>query len=67
MRSVSYTHLDVYKRQIQLWLDELSQDYVCSTMIYKEAFDHEYDTPKDWKKLIPKQDIIKFRMIRGDY
>ena len=34
---------------IQLWLDELSQDYVCSTMIYKEAFDHEYDTPKDWE------------------
>lgn len=34
---------------IQLWLDELPQDYVCSTMIYKEAFDHEYDTPKDWE------------------
>lgn len=34
---------------IQLWLDELSQDYVCSIMIYKEAFDHEYDTPKDWE------------------
>lgn len=30
-------------------LDELPQDYVCSTMIYKEAFDHEYDTPKDWE------------------
>ena len=25
------------------------QDYVCSIMIYKEAFDHEYDTPKDWE------------------
>ena len=34
---------------IQLWLDELSQDYVCSIMIYKEAFDHEYDMPKDWE------------------
>ena len=34
---------------IQLWLDELLQDYVCSIMIYKEAFDHEYDTPKDWE------------------
>lgn len=34
---------------IQLWLDELSQDYVCSTMIYKEAFDYEYDTPKNWE------------------
>jgi predicted P-loop ATPase len=34
---------------IQLWLDELSEDYVCSTMIYKEAFSHEYDTPKDWE------------------
>lgn len=34
---------------IRLWLDELSQDYVCSTTIYKEAFDHEYDTPKDWE------------------
>ncbi len=33
---------------IQLWLDELSEDYVCSIMIYKEAFHHEYDTPKDW-------------------
>ena len=34
---------------IQLWLDELSEDYVCSIMIYKEAFHHEYDTPKDWE------------------
>ena len=34
---------------IQLWLDELSEDYVCSMMIYKEAFNHEYDTPKDWE------------------
>jgi predicted P-loop ATPase len=34
---------------IQQWLDELSEDYVCSTMIYKEAFFHEYDTPKDWE------------------
>lgn len=34
---------------IQLWLDELSEDYVCSMMIYKEAFKHEYDTPKDWE------------------
>lgn len=34
---------------IQLWLNELSQDYVCSIMIYKEAFDHEYDMPKDWE------------------
>lgn len=34
---------------IQNWLDELSEDYVCSTMIYKEAFHHEYDTPKDWE------------------
>jgi predicted P-loop ATPase len=34
---------------IQLWLDELPEDYVCSTMIYKEAFSHEYDTPKDWE------------------
>jgi predicted P-loop ATPase len=34
---------------IQQWLDELSDDYVCSTMIYKEAFFHEYDTPKDWE------------------
>ena len=34
---------------IQLWLDELPEDYVCSIMIYKEAFHHEYDTPKDWE------------------
>lgn len=34
---------------IQLWLDELSDQYVCSIMIYKEAFHHEYDTPKDWE------------------
>ena len=34
---------------IQLWLDELAEDYVCSIMIYKEAFSHEYDTPKDWE------------------
>jgi hypothetical protein len=34
---------------IQLWLDELLEEYVCSTMIYKEAFSHEYDTPKDWE------------------
>ena len=30
-------------------LDELAEDYVCSIMIYKEAFSHEYDTPKDWE------------------
>lgn len=34
---------------IQLWLDELAEDCVCSIMIYKEAFSHEYDTPKDWE------------------
>lgn len=34
---------------IQSWLDELAEDYVCSIMIYKEAFSHEYDTPKDWE------------------
>ena len=34
---------------IQIWLDELAEDYVCSIMIYKEAFSHEYDTPKDWE------------------
>ncbi len=34
---------------IQLWLDGLSEDYVCSIMIYKEAFHHEFDTPKDWE------------------
>ena len=34
---------------IQIWLDELKSDYVCSVMIYKEAFQHEYDTPKDWE------------------
>lgn len=34
---------------IQLWLDGLSEDYVCSIMIYKKAFHHEYDTPKDWE------------------
>ena len=34
---------------IQQWLDELAEDYVCSIMIYKEAFSHEYDTPKDWE------------------
>ena len=34
---------------IQLWLDEPAEDYVCSIMIYKEAFSHEYDTPKDWE------------------
>ena len=26
---------------IQIWLDELAEDYVCSIMIYKEAFSHE--------------------------
>lgn len=34
---------------IQIWLDELSENYVCSMMIYKEAFSHEFDTPKDWE------------------
>lgn len=34
---------------IQLWLDKRSEDYVCSIMIYKEAFNHEYDMPKDWE------------------
>ena len=34
---------------IQNWLDELAEDYVCSIMIYKEAFSHEYDTPKEWE------------------
>ncbi len=34
---------------IQLWLDNLSDEYVCSLQIYKEAFHHEYNTPKDWE------------------
>lgn len=30
-------------------MDELPEEYVCNIMIYKEAFNHEYDTPKDWE------------------
>ena len=40
---------DVKVGIIQIWLDELSENYVCSMMIYKEAFSHEFDTPKDWE------------------
>jgi hypothetical protein len=34
---------------IQRWLDGLTEDYVCTNMIYKEAFFHKNDTPKDWE------------------
>lgn len=34
---------------IQSFLDETDEDYVCSRMIYKEAFNHEYDEPKQWE------------------
>ena len=34
---------------IQLWLDNFIGEYVCSLQIYKEAFHHEFDTPKDWE------------------
>ena len=34
---------------IQLWLDNFIGEYVCSLQIYKGAFHHEFDTPKDWE------------------
>ena len=34
---------------IQDWLDETSENYVCTLMIYKEALGHEYDEPKQWE------------------
>ena len=30
---VSYTHLDVYKRQVQVWKDRSKTSYVCGQMI----------------------------------
>ena len=34
---------------IQAWLEECNEEYVCSTMIYKEALGHEASEPKNWE------------------
>ena len=34
---------------IQVWLDECTEEYVCSEMIYREALRHEYEEPKQWE------------------
>ena len=34
---------------IQAWLDECTEEYVCSEMIYREALRHDYEEPKQWE------------------
>ena len=34
---------------IQAWLDDCTEEYVCSEMIYREALRHEYEEPKQWE------------------
>ena len=34
---------------IQAWLDDCTNEYVCSEMIYREALRHEYEEPKRWE------------------
>ena len=34
---------------IQAWLDDCTDEYVCSEMIYREALRHEYEEPKRWE------------------
>ncbi len=34
---------------IQAWLDECTEEYVCSMMIYREALKHELEEPKQWE------------------
>lgn len=34
---------------IQAWLDDCTNEYVCSEMIYREALRHEYEEPKQWE------------------
>ena len=34
---------------IQAWLDECTEEYVCSEMVYREALRHEYEEPKQWE------------------
>ena len=34
---------------IQAWLDDCTDEYVCSEMIYREALRHEYEEPKQWE------------------
>ena len=41
--------IDVYKRQIQGWLDAYKGTHVCSVQIWKEAFDHFDREPKKFE------------------
>lgn len=34
---------------IQAWLDDCGEEYVCSIMIYREAFNHENTEPRSWE------------------
>ncbi len=34
---------------IQAWLDDCGEEYVCSIMIYREAFNHENTEPRPWE------------------
>lgn len=34
---------------ILAWLDECTEEYVCSEMIYREALRHDYEEPKQWE------------------
>lgn len=34
---------------IQAWLDNYKDDYVCSRMIYRDAFGRDSDNPKQWE------------------
>jgi len=34
---------------IQAWLDDCGEEYVCSIMIYREAFSHENTEPRPWE------------------
>ena len=49
---VSYTHLAVYKRQIQAYLDKYTGSMVCSKQLYKEALNHAFDEPKQWERCV---------------
>jgi len=34
---------------IQAWLDDCGEEYVCSIMIYREAFNHDNTEPRPWE------------------
>ena len=45
---VSYTHLDVYKRQIYAFLEDYTGDRVCSKQLYAEALGNA-NIPAEWE------------------